>query len=724
MKDRKILIVTTVAVTLEAFLLPHAERLKEDGWQVDCLANGASKSEKCRLAFDHCHDIGWGRTPLDLKNFTEYPARIKKLVARKGYDVVHVHTPVASFVTRFALRDLKKRTKTKVVYTAHGFHFYRGGNPVKNALFLGLEKLAARWTDELEVINGEDYQAAITHLLPRERVRFLKDGVGLDRAHYNPDAVPKEAIRQARHDMGLTDGDVLFTMIAEFNRGKRHSDLINAFAMVKDPKAHLAFLGKGKLMEKSKELCRSLGIAERVHFLGHVSDVRPYILASRATVLPSEREGLPRSVMESIALGVPVIGANARGTRDLLKDNGGWIVPVGGIAEMKKTMEKAIGTRGRKKASMVYCVFQDIKPNMMGVAKKVKGQVKHMSQYFDLSCLFVGNHDMSLAHTIADRKDIVLKDIPRSNILSYRVDGLRTAYDWIARHRPDYLYLRYPLGCPFSALFTYMVSRMGVKIITEHQSKEPYELRLLKKYHFMVSDWLFGRLTLRNVSLIIGVTPEIRDFEKNRAPHSSAVCITNGIDVEDYPVRHYEKPSDKEGVDLLFSGALASWHGLDRLISAMAKFHECPVRLHIAGEGEEMDRLRSMAEKLPPIHSVTFYGYLDKGEISDLFDWCDAAIGSLALDRKGLRQACTLKTREYAARGIPFVINYDDPDFRNIPWVLRLPSRPQIDIHRICYWSTNNRQKPAEIRAKSSSIISYEEKTRQLKQAIREILFT
>ncbi|MCF4113141.1 MULTISPECIES: glycosyltransferase [Dethiosulfovibrio] len=714
MKSRKYLIVTTVSVTLEAFLLPQAERLKDNGWQVDCLANGASKSEKCHRTFDHCHDIGWGRTPLDLKNFTEYPERIRRLERKNEYDVVHVHTPVASFVTRFALKEMRREIGSKVIYTAHGFHFYRGGNPVKNALFLGLEKLASRWTDELEVINGEDYQAAITHLLPRERVRFLKDGVGLDRAHYNPDAVPKEAVQQARRDMGLTDGDVLFTMIAEFNRGKRHSDLINAFAMVKDPRAHLAFLGKGKLIEKSKELCRNLGIAERVHFLGHVPDVRPYILASRTTVLPSEREGLPRSVMESIALKVPVIGANARGTRDLLKDGGGWIVPVGGIAEMKETMEKAIGTRGRKKASMVYCVFQDIKPNMMGVAKKVKGQVRHMSRYFDLSCLFVGNHDMTLAQTIADREDIVLKDIPRSNILSYRVEGLRTAYDWISRHRPDYLYLRYPLGCPFSALFTYMVSRMGVKIITEHQSKEPHELRLLKKYHFMVSDWLFGRLTLLNVSLIIGVTPEIRDFEKNRAPHSSAVCMTNGIDVEDYPARHYESQSDKEGVDLLFCGALASWHGLDRLISAMAKFYECPVRLHIAGEGEEMDRLRSMVEKLPPMHSVTFYGYLDKGEISDLFDRCDAAIGSLALDRNGLRQACTLKTREYAARGIPFVINYDDPDFRDIPWVLQIPSHKEIDVRDVVSWIKKISATPNQIRAYSSKTTNYDKKIRSL----------
>ncbi|NCC62759.1 MAG: glycosyltransferase, partial [Verrucomicrobiae bacterium] len=343
---------------------------------------------------------------------------------------------------------------------------------------------------------------------------------------------------------------------------------------------------------------------------------------------------------------------------------------------------------------------------------------------FDVDCLIVGNHDQSLSKTISSDAKITVKNIPRTNILSYRFTGLKEAYRWIGKDIPQYLYLRYPLGCPLSAIFTHKVSALGVKIITEHQSKEPKELFLLKKRLFMISDWLFGRSLLSSVSLVIGVTPEIRDFEKKRAPKAQTVSISNGVDLQEYPLRNYHIQKDKVGIDMLFTGALAPWHGLDRLIRAMRPYSGCQIRLHIAGDGEEMDKLKSMAKKLPKRHSVIFHGYLDKEGISSLFDVCDVAIGSLALDRNGLRQACTLKTREYAARGIPFVINYGDPDFQGVPWVLRLPSKSQIDIHRICSWSSDNSQKPEEIRAKSSSIISYEEKARQLKQAIREKLFT
>lgn len=375
-----------------------------------------------------------------------------------------------------------------------------------------------------------------------------------------------------------------------------------------------------------------------------------------------------------------------------------------------------------EKPTLKYCIFQDIKTNMMGVMKKVKGQVKYMSLHFNVECLIVGNHDPSLSKTISSDAKITVKSIPRTNILSYRFTGLKEAYRWLKKDTPQYLYLRYPLGCPLSAIFTDKVSALGVKIITEHQAKEPQELFLLKKYLFMISDCLFGRSLLSSVSLIVGVTPEISDFEKKRAPKAKTASIANGVDLEEYPLRNHNVPKDKVGIDMLFTGALASWHGLDRLIKAIEKYSDCPIRLHIAGDGEEKDKLKSMAKKLPQKHSVYFYGYLDKQEISRLFDICDVAIGSLALDRKGLKQACTLKTREYAARGIPFVINYNDPDFLDISWVLNIPFKTQIDIHRICHWSKNSKHKPEDIRLQSSNILSFNKKSEQLNNIIQKSL--
>lgn len=92
--------------------------------RVDALANGVSASPQCRAAFDHVYDIDWSRNPLDPRNLIRLPADIRELVQLNRYHVVHVHTPVAGFVVRFALRRQKE---PRVVYTAHGFHFHRSG---------------------------------------------------------------------------------------------------------------------------------------------------------------------------------------------------------------------------------------------------------------------------------------------------------------------------------------------------------------------------------------------------------------------------------------------------------------------------------------------------------------------------------------------------------------------------------------------------------------------
>ena len=335
----KLLLVTTVPATLHAFLLPYADHFRSQGWRVDCLCNGATESDLCREHFDQCHHVGWSRSPLDPSNFLRYPRRIRDLATRERYQIVHVHTPVASFVTRFALRQIRSSLGIRVIYTAHGFHFYKGGPALRNALFLGLERIAASWTDHLIVINREDHEAALRYLLPPDRVTLMP-GVGLDLDYYDPNRIPPSEVEAARRSIGLGTGDPLFLMIAEFNPGKRHRDLITALGLLqrRGLRPHVALAGKGPLEEAVRSQAQQLGIADHVHFLGFQRDVRPWILASCATVLPSEREGLPRSIMESLALGVPVIGTDARGVRDLLP-SGCTPVPVGDVSALAQELE-------------------------------------------------------------------------------------------------------------------------------------------------------------------------------------------------------------------------------------------------------------------------------------------------------------------------------------------------------------------------------------------------
>lgn len=336
----RLLIVTTVHNTLQGFLLPYAKHFRSKGWQVDGLARGATSSELCLEAFDHCYEASWSRNPLDPNGLFAMPGRIRNLVEEGGYDLVHVHTPIAALVTRFALRKMRRSGKPKVLYTAHGFHFHDGRGALGNAAFAAMERLGGRWTDRLIVINRTDEQEALRRkVISRDRLVYMP-GIGLDLNRYSAKAVSDAEIAKVRSELGLGPEDVLFLMIAEFNPGKRHRDLLEGFAHINNPRIHLAFAGFGVLEESLKAWCAEQGIADRVHFLGYRRDIPTLIRASRATVLPSEREGLPRSVMESMALGVPVIGSSARGVRDMIQSCGGIMTPVGDAGALRDALMK------------------------------------------------------------------------------------------------------------------------------------------------------------------------------------------------------------------------------------------------------------------------------------------------------------------------------------------------------------------------------------------------
>ena len=335
-----VLMVSTVADTLCGFLLPFAEHFRGRGFRVDAMARGVAGCLECVAAFDHVWEVAWSRNPLDPRNLWAAQRRVCDVVSSQGYDLVHVHTPVAGFVARLALRGMRRSGRPQVIYTAHGFHFYRGGPRMRCAAFYALERLAGRWTDYLVVINREDEEAA-RQLLPPCRVRYMP-GIGVDLDRYGPDIVTEKDVARVRRELELGPTDRLFLMIAEFVPGKRHRDALAAFARLGRRDVWLALAGTGPLMEETRRLAGRLGVADRVRFLGVRRDIPALVRASVAVLLPSQREGLPRSVMESMSLGVPVIGSRIRGTADLLEGGCGLLVPMGDTAALAEALTQVL----------------------------------------------------------------------------------------------------------------------------------------------------------------------------------------------------------------------------------------------------------------------------------------------------------------------------------------------------------------------------------------------
>jgi glycosyltransferase involved in cell wall biosynthesis len=234
------------------------------------------------------------------------------------------------------------KRKPQVIYTVHGFHFHQRGNFLSNFIFLTLEKLAGNWTNYLITINREDETAAKKYrLLPGDRI-FYTPGIGLDLNEYDPNQVSEAQIKALRQELGLNPEDLLFLSIAEFTPNKRHRDQLLALQKLNRPEVHLAFAGDGQIRSEIEKLTAKLGLQSQVHFLGFRHDIPVLICASVATLLTSQREGLPRSIMEAFCAATPVIGTRIRGIQDLLSDNCGLLVEVGDSDALAQAMADMI----------------------------------------------------------------------------------------------------------------------------------------------------------------------------------------------------------------------------------------------------------------------------------------------------------------------------------------------------------------------------------------------
>lgn len=352
----KLLIITTIPGTLN-FFLPLTKHLRSQGWQVDAMATKLSTRKEYLDLFDRVWDVELSRNPLDPKNLLAAPQQIRQVFAKEQYNLVNISTPVAAFVTRYALNNWRKQGKVKVIYTAQGFHFYKGGAPHTNAIFLGLEKIAGPWTDYLVVVNREDESAAKRYgLIAADRVRYIP-GTGINVDRFNPNAISESEIVRVRQELGLAPENYLFLSVAEFIPRKRPRDILKAFAQLGRPQVHLAFAGNGRIFEEMKQLAAKLGIQNQVHFLGLRRDIPVLMRASVATLIASAQEGLPNCVMESLCMEIPVIGTEIRGTRDLLVGGNGLLVNLGDINGMAKAMAwildhpdeaQKMGKRGRE----------------------------------------------------------------------------------------------------------------------------------------------------------------------------------------------------------------------------------------------------------------------------------------------------------------------------------------------------------------------------------------
>lgn len=314
---KKALMVASVASMIKQFNMQNIILLQEMGYKVTVAANfegldHAPKKSSLELIENlerigvNTIQIGMDRSPLKFKNFKAY-SELRKLIKENEYDLIHCQSPVGGVLTRLAAI----KSKAKVIYTAHGFHFFEGA-PRKNwLLFYPLEKFLSYFTDTLITINNEDYQRAKKKFHAKETVYI--PGVGIDTENFAQNNHSTEKIYK---DLELSKNDFLLISVGEINRNKNHEIVIRALADINNPSIKYAIVGIGPEQQKLKLLSEKLKISENILFLGYKNNVKEYLSIADAFVFPSKREGLGLAALEAMASGLPIVSSDIHGIKD------------------------------------------------------------------------------------------------------------------------------------------------------------------------------------------------------------------------------------------------------------------------------------------------------------------------------------------------------------------------------------------------------------------------
>ena len=340
---KEALVVTTVASTIDQFCMGDIELLQQyyDISVAANFSNGNNTSNERVIEFKSeletanikVKEINFARKPFSISNISAY-RELKKLIDKRHFNLIHCHTPVAAMLVRLAA--LKSRKKgTKVIYTAHGFHFFKGASIKTWLIYYTIERIMAHFTDLLITINYEDYNRA--KKFKAQKVAYIP-GVGVDIKKINSPRVDK---KEKRQEIGVHVNEVVLLSVGELNENKNHETAIRAVGMLNNPKVSYIICGKGDLEGQLRKLVASLGMERQIKLLGFRTDVSEIYQVVDMLVFPSFREGLSVSLMEAMAAGLPVVCSDIRGNSDLIENGkGGYLVKPNDVEAFSEAISK------------------------------------------------------------------------------------------------------------------------------------------------------------------------------------------------------------------------------------------------------------------------------------------------------------------------------------------------------------------------------------------------
>lgn len=346
---------------------PYLAKALDMGYEV-WFGTNRDKPEnlECELPI-HMYDSHTYRSIFNLKDNIIAYKNLMKILKNNDIKVIHCNTPIGGMIGRIC----GKKAKVKhIIYTAHGFHFYKGAPLLNRTIFKWAESLMAHWTDAIITMNEEDYQAAQKFKLKPGGEVFYVHGVGIDTEAYKKVEVNE---KKKRAELGLNDDDVIFISMGDLVKRKNYKTAIKAIKRTNNSKVHYLICGVGPEMDNLTKLSKSLGIDKQVHFLGFRSDVNELLKISNIFLFTSLQEGLPRSLMEAMASGLPCVVSDIRGNRDLIiEGKGGYLVKKNDVNEYAKRINELIQNRGIQKQMSENNLKRILDFDINKVSKEIK----------------------------------------------------------------------------------------------------------------------------------------------------------------------------------------------------------------------------------------------------------------------------------------------------------------------------------------------------------------
>ncbi|WP_455014632.1 glycosyltransferase [Hominenteromicrobium sp.] len=314
---------------IQQFNMDNIRLLQELGYEVDVACNMKQGStitdEKVSLMKSeletmgvHVYHIPVPRSITNIKDIWKSFWITRKLINEQEYSLIHCHSPIGGMICRLANRLSKWYGQVRMIYTAHGFHFYKGAPKINWLLFYPIERICSCYSDVLITINQEDYALAKRKM--KSKLCVYVPGVGVDLQKFKKVSLTEKSKFRI---LGVSDKDTVLVSVGELSTRKNHEVVIRALSKLNNPNYKYFICGLGPLEHRLEKLILDLKMQSNIRLLGYRSDIAEILNMADVYVFPSLQEGLPVALMESMAAGKAVACSRIRGNTDLVDSNGG-----------------------------------------------------------------------------------------------------------------------------------------------------------------------------------------------------------------------------------------------------------------------------------------------------------------------------------------------------------------------------------------------------------------